>query len=145
VAEKKVFESRVIWSEGRKGLLRISDGPEIDISTPPQFGGDKGYWSPEEMFLASINSCTMTTFLYFVDRFRASFISYESDVMGEVDLVGGKFMFTAISIHPRVVVADESKKEKVQLALDKSEKYCLISNSTKTEIKVHPEIVVSAG
>ncbi len=142
--EKKVFENKVIWSEARKGTLKIPEGPDMEISTPPQFDGPPGYWSPEEMFLASINSCIMTTFLYFVDRFGAFFLSYESSARGEVSLVAGKYMFTAIAVHPRILIADESKRQKVELSMEKGEKYCLVSNSAKTEIKVYPEILVKA-
>lgn len=135
-----VFRNTVRWDEGKKGTLTVDNRPEIKVSTPPEFEGPPGYWSPEDLFLASINSCVMTTFLYFVEKFSASFLTYESRTEGEVNLKGGKLMFTSITVRPEIRVSDKTQAKKIAEVVEKSEKYCLISSSVGTEIKVLPEI-----
>lgn len=134
------FKNTVKWDEGKKATLSSRNNPDIEISTPPEFNGPPGYWSPEELFLASINSCIMTTFLYLVEKFSASFLSYESRIEGEVNLRGGKLLFTSITVRPEIRVPDKTQAQRIADIVQKSEKYCLISSSVETEIKVLPEI-----
>ncbi|MCK4462588.1 MAG: OsmC family protein [candidate division Zixibacteria bacterium] len=138
--ENMVFRNTVKWDEGKKATLNTQNNPEIVISTPPEFNGPQGYWSPEELFLASINSCIMTTFLYFVEKFSASFLTYESRIEGEVNLRGGRLLFTSITVRPEIRVPDKTQERRIAELVQKSEKYCLISSSVETEIKVLPEI-----
>lgn len=135
-----LFRNTVKWDEGKKATLSTQNNPEIEISTPPEFNGPQGYWSPEELFLASINTCIMTTFLYFVEKFSASFLTYESRIEGEVNLRGGRLLFTSITVRPEIRVPDKTQEQRIAELVQKSEKYCLISSSVETEIKVLPEI-----
>jgi organic hydroperoxide reductase OsmC/OhrA len=52
------------------------------------------------------------------------------------------FLITRIHIKPTVVIADEKLKEKTITMLEKAEKYCLISNSMKTEVTIEPNVLV---
>lgn len=135
-----VFTNRVKWDSGQKATLSRKNNAQIKISTPPEFKGPEGYWSPEELFLASINSCILTTFLYFAQKSSVSFLSYESSIEGEVNLEGGKLLFTSITVRPDIRVSDKSQERKLAEVVEKSEKYCLISSSVETEIQVLPEI-----
>jgi organic hydroperoxide reductase OsmC/OhrA len=145
MANKQTFKSRLAWRQGKIGATQIGGRPDIEIATPPEFDGPNGYWSPEDMFLASINACLMTTFLYFAERSGISFENYESGIRGDVELVDGKFSFTKITVTPHVTIADESIRQKVEGALNRSKKYCLISASIKTPITVESDIVVGSN
>jgi len=39
-----------------KGLLSSSGKTNIEIATPPEFRGHLVIWSPEDLFVASVNS-----------------------------------------------------------------------------------------
>jgi organic hydroperoxide reductase OsmC/OhrA len=145
MVNKQTFENRVAWRQGKTGVTQIGGRPDIEIATPPGFDGPDGYWSPEDMFLASINACLMTTFLYFAERSGISFESYESGIRGDVELVDGKFVFTRITVTPQVIIADESIRQKVGVTLNRSKKYCLISASVKTPITVDSNIVLETS
>jgi len=138
--KKFVFKTATKWIEDRKGKLLSSGKPTLQISTPPEFSGPSGYWSPEELFLCSINSCIMTTFLYFAEKFSLSFQSYESEVEGEVSFEEGRYLFSSIIVRPIIKVKSQKEEEKAKIAIEKSEKYCLISCSVKTKITVIPKI-----
>lgn len=87
----------------------------------------------------------MTTFLYFAERSGIAFESYTSNIWGDVELVDGKFAFTRITVTPQVTITDETIRQKVEGALNRSKNYCLIFASVKTPITVEPDIVVASN
>lgn len=137
-----IFKTNVKWTENKKGKLHCSAKPPIEVSTPPEFKGHKGYWTPEDLFLASINSCIMTTFIYFAEKSSLVFLSYESEIEGEVSFEEGKLAFSSITIRPVIQVKSETDKEKVKQLMEKSEKYCLISSSVRLKITLLPTIKI---
>lgn len=66
--------------------------------------------------------------------------AFECNTIGQIEIVNGKYKFTLINVYPKVFVADESLKEKANMALEKTHKYCLISNSINAAIFYHSEI-----
>ncbi len=139
-----IFKNSVKWTEDRRAKLFSEGKTLIEISSPPEFEGPKGYWSPEELFLASINSCIMTTFFYFVKKFSLSFLSYESKVLGEVKFNSeeGRYSFSSVKVSPIILVENPEEKEKAEKAIGKAEKYCLISASVRSNIDVSPEVEI---
>jgi len=138
--ERMVFGNAVKWQGGRKGMLSTRNDGRLEVSTPPEFSGVEGYWSPEKLFLASINSCLMTTFLYFAEKLSVPFVGYESGIEGEVNLRQGRLLFTRITVRPHVRVSEKSQEQTVAEVVKKSGKYCLVSASVATEIQVRPTI-----
>ena len=58
---KFIYRTTVSWIEEKKGILCSSGKPTIEVSTPPEFKGHEGMWTPEELFVASVNICIKTT------------------------------------------------------------------------------------
>jgi organic hydroperoxide reductase OsmC/OhrA len=54
------YDTEVEWSERRRGNLRSDGLPEVQIAAPPEFQGDAGTWTPEHLFVGSVNVCFMT-------------------------------------------------------------------------------------
>ncbi|MCK4606929.1 MAG: OsmC family protein [candidate division Zixibacteria bacterium] len=50
-------------------------------------------------------------------------------------------LFTSITVRPEIRVPDKTQAQRIADIVQKSEKYCLISSSVETEIKVLPEIM----
>ena len=138
-----IFKTKIKWIEGKKGKLYTSGKPSIEVATPPEFRGPEGYWSPEDLFLASINSCIMTTFIHFSQKESFTFLSYESEVEGEVSFEEGKLIFSSVIVRPVIKVKSESDRRKAEQLIEKSERYCLISASVKSKITVLAEIEIS--
>ncbi|HCG76349.1 MAG: osmotically inducible protein OsmC [bacterium (Candidatus Ratteibacteria) CG_4_9_14_3_um_filter_41_21] len=138
--KKFIYRTNLKWVEARKGLLSSSGKPTIKVSTPPEFKGHPGIWTPEDLFVASVNACIMTTFLYYAERENLKFLSYESSAEGILEKSERGLIFSSIEVVPKISVtlADDIEKTKNLLAL--SEKNCLISNSIKSKITVRPEI-----
>ncbi len=135
-----IYRNSLKWQGERRGLLSSFAKPDIEVATPPEFKGHQGIWTPEELFVASVNTCIMTTFLYYIDKEELEFLSYESDAEGILEKVENKFMISTIKIKPKILVKQDADIQKVEKLIELCERSCLISNSIKSKVKVTPEI-----
>jgi peroxiredoxin-like protein len=136
-----LFEVKLGWQEKNEGILSAVDvDGTIDVATPHAFGGEGKPWSPEHLFLSAVSSCFMTTYLAFAKKLQFNISAFECNTIGQIKIVNGKYKFTLINVYPKITVADESLKEKANLALEKTHKYCLISNSINAAIFYHSAI-----
>ena len=135
-----LYQTTVRWTEQRKGVISCAGKPEVEVATPPEFKGHEGIWSPEDLFVASANVCLMTTFLAVAERAGLAFSAYESEAEGRLELVEGKFQFTAITIKPTITLKAEADADKARQLIEKAEANCLISNSMKATVTLEPVI-----
>ena len=137
--EKHTYNLSLKWESDRKGNLSSPELPTtIEVATPPEF--DKGMpniWSPEHLFIASVVSCFMTTFLAIAEYSKFEFIDFKCDAQGILEKIDGKYLMTKIILKPELTIDSLDKTEKAQRILEKSEAACLISNSIKSEIKLN--------
>ena len=84
----------------------------------------------------------MTTFLAIAENFKFEFIHFESNAVGKLEKVDGKFMMSEVVLSPVLTIAPDADKEKAVRILEKSEAACLISNSVKAKIIFKPEIKI---
>lgn len=136
------YEVNLLWNNDTKGTLSSPVLPNnIEVATPPDFPkGMEGIWSPEHLFVASINACLMATFLAITDNSKLEFISYQSNAVGKVEKVEGKYTVTEITIKPVLVIPSTENEEKIKRIFEMSEKACAISNSIKSKIILLPVI-----
>ena len=134
------YHTTVKWTEQRKGVISCAGKPDIQVATPPEFKGHEGIWSPEDLFVASANVCLMTTFLAMADRAGLAFTSYESVAEGRLELVDGKFQFTAITLKPTITLPANADAAKTKELIEKAEANCLISNSMKARVSLEATI-----
>ncbi len=137
-AKSYSYPTSVQWIGEKKGTMTVTGKPSVEVATPPEFKGHEGIWSPEDLFVASVNSCIMTTFLAFADRAGLGFEKFESEAEGLLEFVDGKFLFTKIVVRPRVTLRSGEDKGKAEEILHKAERNCLVSNSIRTEVILEP-------
>lgn len=135
------YHTTVKWTEQRKGIISCGGKPDVPVATPPEFKGHEGIWSPEDLFVASANICLMTTFLAVAERTGLVFASYESVAVGRLELVEGKFQFTAITIKPTITLKTSADAAKAKELIEKAEANCLVSNSMKARVTLVPTIL----
>ena len=149
--EPHIYNVDIRWDKDRKGVMcspelksfASSEGC-IEVATPPEFPkGIPGIWSPEHLFTASISSCLMTTFLAVAENSRLNFKAFSCGAKGKLEQVEGKFLMTEVILEPHVTIEDEGDRDKAIRILEKSEKACLISNSVKSRILLHPAVEVA--
>jgi organic hydroperoxide reductase OsmC/OhrA len=137
------FEVQLTWAGKKRGILSAKDATgTIEVATPPEFGGEGFQWSPEHLLLSALNSCFMSTFLAFADKLKLTIERFDCPVIGQVGFVDSRLRFFAIDLYPKVQIADESLREKAVLALEKTHKYCIITNSVSTPVFYHSEISI---
>lgn len=134
------YRTAVKWTEQRKGIISCAGKPDVQVATPPEFKGHEGIWSPEDLFVASVNICVMTTFLAFAERAGLAFTAYVSLAEGRLELVEGKFQFAAITLKPTITLKAPGDATKAKELIEKAEANCLISNSMKAAVILDPTI-----
>ncbi len=136
------YHTGVEWKSDRQALLRSEGKPEIDVSSTPEFKGIPGVWTPEDMLVAALEICQMSTFLAFGMRKGIPLKSYKSSAEGLLENVDGKYRFTKIIVKPIIVVEASWTKEQVEELVHVAHDNCLIGNSITAEVIVEPTIML---
>lgn len=133
------------WKKQRMGILHsevLED--ELRVATPPEFpGGMEGIWSPEHLFVASVSSCFMTTFLAIAEMSKLDFDDLKVSATGLMDKPDGKYEITEIEIRASLHISDENKKDKAERILQKAEENCLITRSIRSTVQLTTDISIS--
>jgi len=138
--KKFTYKTTVTWNEEKKVFLSSFGKQTIEISAPAEFKGRAGVWTPEDLFIASVNACIKTTFLHYAQREHFDFLTYESEAEGILEKVENKIMFSEIKVMPKITVASDNQIEKAKDLMGLAEKNCFISNSIAAKVIVYPEI-----
>jgi organic hydroperoxide reductase OsmC/OhrA len=141
------FETTVVWKQGKEGAVQTRNHPALAIATPPEFGGPKGMWCPEELFVASVAGCLMSTFLYFAERFNVALKGYSSTSTGCLEKTRDGLRFTGIEVAICVTVPDAAAREKAtSLRLKEMlEKYCPVSAALNCPVRLNLSVVPQTG
>jgi organic hydroperoxide reductase OsmC/OhrA len=113
---------------------------DIETACPPEFGGHPGFWTPEHLFVSSVEVCVMSTFLSFFQKKGGHLVSYESNAVGKARVREGMFRFTDINIEPRIVVRRQEDMAAARTAIERAADECLISRALNFKPLVEPMI-----
>ncbi|MGQ9582527.1 MAG: OsmC family protein [Thermoplasmatota archaeon] len=139
---KYLYQTSLKWTGEHKGLLSCGGKPDIEVACPPEWGGHAGIWSPEDLFVASLEVCTLTTFLFLIERMRGRILSYESTAAGTAQIVEGTFVFKDVVIRPKVRVPSEEDLDRASKAFGDCARWCLVTKSVRCEVRVEPEVAI---
>jgi len=140
------YYTRVTWKGEHWGHIQMGNGPEMDFSAPPDAQGHPGVLTPEDAFVAAFNTCITMMFLWTTERFKLDLVSYECEAEGtkliELDRTE---IFTSVKLRPKIVLRakDEERAsvtKQARRALESAQKYSLVANSIKSEVRVDPVI-----
>jgi organic hydroperoxide reductase OsmC/OhrA len=140
------YHTTVNWKGEHWGRIRLGNGPEMDFSAPPDAHGHAGVLTPEDAFVAAVNTCIMMMFIWTAERFKLDLVSYECRAEGtKLIELNRTESFTKILLRPNIAVRCEmSQKEitekRVVRALETAQKYSLVANSVKSVVLVEPQI-----
>ena len=115
----------------------------LAIGPPPEFGGRPDSLNPEELFVAAINGCLMTTFFYFLRRSNIELRFYEADAEGEVQKGSDGLRFVDVQVRATATVKDPGVAEKVCELAALAEKHCLVSRSVSCPVHYYLDVEVS--
>jgi organic hydroperoxide reductase OsmC/OhrA len=125
----------------RKGHLVCGNGPEMEFGAPPDAHGRKGWLTPEDAFVAAVNTCIHMMFLWVAERLKIDLVAYECEAEGFKKVYLDKTEeFTHVVLRPVITVRGDGSQ--VRRALEITNKYSLIAASIKPELIIEPQIVV---
>jgi organic hydroperoxide reductase OsmC/OhrA len=139
------YRNDLVWRSGRRGAMSSLGKPELEVGSPPEFRGEPGVWTPEDMVVGALNACLMLTFLALADRKNLGLVSYETSAEGLLENVEGKYRITEVTVQPSVVVKSEVDLDAAREIIGKLEENCFISNSISAKVRIEPQFRVEHG
>ena len=138
--KKFAYHTGTEWVSKRTGILRSEGKAAFRVASPPEFHGEAGVWTPEDLFVGSIEVCLMMTFAAYAERKELPVLSYTSSAEGILEAVDGKYQFTKVILRPHILLSKADDIELTKRTLQDAYANCLISNSVRSEILVEPKI-----
>src|SRR5512136_36667 len=110
MSQTTIYHTTVEWKGEHLGHIRMGNGPEMDFSAPPDSKGLPGVLTPEDAFVAAVNTCIMMMFLWSCERLKIQLLSYECRAEGtklvELDKTE---IFTKVHLFPKIRVKAEGE------------------------------------
>ena len=139
--QKSYLFKNTVFKEGDSLAKTIFSGPgELEVGPPPEFEGSPETLNPEELFVAAINNCLMTTFFYFVRKMNVEILSYYSEAQALLEKQKDGLLFTNVDVRAEVTLAQQELPEKVRDLGGLAEKYCLVSRSVTCPVHYELEV-----
>jgi organic hydroperoxide reductase OsmC/OhrA len=134
------YSTKAVWIDGHKGELSCSNGAVMLFSAPEDMYGEPGVLTPEDAFVGALNSCFMLMFIWAIERLKVDLVSYECEAVGYVkEFLDKTSIFEKVVLYP-IIKARTSGEKDIRKALKLAEKYSLIWQSIKSDVKLEPEI-----
>lgn len=135
---------KVKASGEKQGNLVVSADnlPDLLAAPPVGFNGPGDVWSPEDMLMSSIATCTILSFRAISRASKLNWVSIECESIGELARVDRVTQFTKIKTRAKLIIPKQENQEKAVKLLYKAEQTCLISNSLTAESHFECEVLL---
>ena len=149
MSQTAIYHTKVTWRGKHLGHIEMGNGPEMDFSAPPDDKGLPNVLTPEDTFVAAVNTCIMLMFLWSCERLKLKLLSYECQAEGTKQIELDKTeIFTKVQLFPKITIKAEGEtpdriKARLHKALKSAQKYSLVANSIKSEVIIEPVIEIS--
>jgi organic hydroperoxide reductase OsmC/OhrA len=122
--------------------LGADDVPPLVTTTPPEFDGPGGRWSPEALLVAAVADCFALTFRGLARVSKLPWQSLECDATGTLDRQDGVTRFTQIHLHASLTVPPGVDEAGAGRLLQKAEDRCLVSRSLNATVHLESRVTV---
>lgn len=137
-----IYKNHSEWIGGHKGHIKMENGVELDFSAPPALHGHPDVLTPEDAFMAAINTCYFMMFIWAAERYKIDLVSFECEVYGKVtELIDKTSVFKEVGLKLKIIARDTTP-EKINAIIKSARKYSLIAESIKAKITIEPEIKI---
>lgn len=137
-----VYKNNSEWIGGHKGHIKMENGVELDFSAPPTLHGHPDVLTPEDAFMAAINTCYFMMFIWATEKFKIDLVSFECEASGKViEFMDKTSIFKEVVLKLKIV-ARNTTPEKINSVIKSARKYSLVAESIKAEVKIEPEIKI---
>lgn len=141
-----LYRTTATWTMRRRGIVSAEDVPRtINFSSPPEFQGDPGLWTPEHLLVAAVATCFVATFRAMAEISHFQIVRLEVEAEGVLEKQEGGFRFTRIVVRPHLTIADAADQERAQRLLEKAERACLVSRSLSSRTEMQAKVETAAA
>ena len=136
---------RVTAAATPQGEVATSAGnlASLAFTSPPQFDGPEGYWSPETLLAAAVADCLVLTFRAVARASKLEWRSLHCETEAVLERVGGNSQFTRFITRARLELPAGADEARARQLLEKAERGCLVANSLNGARELVAEIVFS--
>jgi len=134
----------VRWDKESGGEVSCKEAVGFKVDMPTEFSGRGRYPCPDQVFLASIGGCLLTTFLYFKRRLDLEAEDVRVSVDGEVALVGAegyRIEWVEAILH---VKAKSGEGDLARRCAELARDYCHITRTIEKALPVRVYVEVEA-
>ncbi len=129
--------------QNAEGSLVTTDVPPVRVGPPPQFDGRPGHHSPEDLLLAAVASCHMTTLVALARRKDLPVKSYAATASGTLEKTREGLRFTSIRLRAEAST-DPGREADLKQLMELAETHCIVSNAlglhVQLDVMVHPAV-----
>jgi peroxiredoxin-like protein len=147
MARSKHFEfpASVEWEGGSMTVASVTGKQDLDVATPPEFGGEaEGVWSPEDLLVASAASCFAVTLAAIVRRRTIPLLSLHVDGTGHVGpSEDGHLSFTSIELQVTAETDAAEALTQLEAAIERAENGCVVAMALNIPVNVHATVTVA--
>jgi organic hydroperoxide reductase OsmC/OhrA len=101
--------------------------------------------NPEELFVASLASCQLLTYLALAARAGVQVLAYEDDARATLAITDKKMRITEVALRPRIRLAPGSDAEKARALVAAAHDGCFIANSVRCTVHAMADVVVDGA
>lgn len=148
MSQTSTYFTDVTWKGAHWGHIVMGNGPEMDFSAPPDAQGHPGVFTPEDAFVAAVNTCVMMMFIWAAERYKLDLQAYSCRAEGtKLIELNRTEIFTHIRLWPHIEVQANGEdpaalSARIARALRAAQKYSLVANSVKSELIIEPSITI---
>lgn len=136
-----MFEVALNCVNPEKGIITVPGLDEkLHITTSPR-AADEGRWVPEHLFLGSVSSNFMSTFMLFAERADLPVAGFECPSSAKISITGAQYAFTAIDLFPTIFLNDEDFRGLAEDVLELAQEECILANMVKVPVYYHCNIM----
>ena len=135
------YDARLTGGPVAYAELTAGGAPALRTAPAPQFDGPGDAWSPEELFLAAVESCFLFTLRAVARLSKLEFVNLQLDAYGVVDRQDRVARFTGIVLRAVLTVPAGTDRDSALATLEKTKTACLVSASISTPIRLEAVIL----
>jgi organic hydroperoxide reductase OsmC/OhrA len=135
----------VSLKDGPGGYVTLSAGgpPELRMAPPVEFDGPGDAWSPEQLLVASVESCFLFTLRAVAAEARLDYSSIHITGEGLLQRKDGVIRITEVVLRPVLGLPAGSDPAAAAKVLERSAKHCFLSASLSAPVRLEPRILVA--
>lgn len=139
------YQVTAIAGQNENLELSVPGLPNLEVAPPRDFDGPGDVWSPEDLLLSSVASCTVLSFRAIARAARFEWLNIICMSEGVLERIDKKTRFTRIhtKVQLRLPLSSDKAKiaEKATKLLFNAEESCLVSNSLSAQCDIECEIL----